>query len=874
MGISEDLNNGLTKQIPKTDLIIVWLDKSVDNEENLKYQGQMRINLSNKYNLYLYPVKTIEKSMSILKTIKFTKTIIIVSGKYYERFIEQFYIIKNEFLLKENIVVFCGSKKGLLFWCEINNIYIDENLVFDRFIDLNKYLIEQKITENDEQYSFEIIRNNNELILPLFYQDFFTEPSNESIYLFHNLLKESYKNNIAISKLLDQIDNVYDINILCKFWMRIYSEDTSFYKEMNEALRKRKNIFKYMTFVKMFYQSLKLNIFKPVIKKLYRGSIISKKEFENFKKFQEEKLKIPSLKMIIYSITFLSFSQKKNAAEQFILNEKEENIKILFEVIPNDIIETNKSNHKISNIDISEISTKKNELEVLFGPFSTFKFISIDNISNTLYYTNNFYLVRLEYLGKYRKSILEEFEEDKILNFIPPTKYSLELTKFDFLQLNFKLIWSIKKNLIKKLDNILYLENNIIASIDKIILVLNKNLEIIDKQEEIFFEKIIGIKKLNDYTIVFYSHKNIKIFEFKENKSNKKCEYKFIQNIRLENENISLIYILSGESILIISDISIKILNKINNSFTIQKSKNKQDFLIISLIEFPDKDNDYSNSNYIACLSYEGELIFRDNNLAISNILSLSEKPIEHDMMLFKNYIIIILESSISLVDYEKKNEEFLFYLDNKPICFNKLTDDSFLISMMNKNNNYFFNEYKIKIEDNKAIIESLGNSNIEKEKIKKIVNLGNNEVLTLNENKIIFWKKNRKLIKHKETKRNILKMKEKEKNQIFNNFIEKNESIMSNSFFNTINGIEKEMNQEKLITINNIRYPELKIDNFSIHDRTCIFNNRLTKNKMIEESKIIKDFFPSPYNSLLLSTNNGSKNKIKKTLSKTVSNI
>ena len=399
-------------------------------------------------------------------------------------------------------------------------------------------------------------------------------------------------------------------------------------------------------------------------------------------------------------------------------------------------------------------------------------------------------------------------------------------------------------------------------------------MEILDKQEEIFFEKIIGIRKLNDYTIVFYSHKNIKIFEFKENKCEKKCEYKFIQNIRLENENISLIYILSGESILVISDISIKILNKINNSFTIQKSKNKQDFLIISLIEFPDKYNDYSNSNFIACLSYEGELIFRDNNLVISNILSLSEKPIEHDMMLFKNYIIIILESSISLVDYEKKNEEFLFYLDNKPICFNKLTNDSFLISMMNKNNNYFFNEYKIKIDDNKKIIENLGNSNIEKEKIKKIMNLGNNEVLTLNENKIIFWKKNRKLIKYKETKRDILKMKEKEKNQIFNNFIDKNESIMSNSFFNSINGIEKEMNQEKPITINNCRHPELQNDNFSIHDRTCIFNNRLTKNKMIEESKIIKDFFPSPYNSLLLSTNNASKNKIKKTLSKTVANI
>jgi hypothetical protein len=208
---------------------------------------------------------------------------------------------------------------------------------------------------------------------------------------------------------------------------------------MNEALRKRKNIFKYMTFVKMFYQSLKLNIFKPVIKKLYRGSIISKKEFENFKKFQEEKLKYPKLKMIIYSITFLSFSQSKNSAEQFILNEKEENIKILFEVIPNDLIDNNIANQKISNIDMSKISSVKNELEVLFGPFSTFKFISIENISSTLHYTNNYYLVRLEYLGKYRKEILEEYEEDKILNFIPPTKFSLELAKFEFLQLNFKL---------------------------------------------------------------------------------------------------------------------------------------------------------------------------------------------------------------------------------------------------------------------------------------------------------------------------------------------------------------------------------------------------------------------------------------------------
>jgi hypothetical protein len=192
----------------------------------------------------------------------------------------------------------------------------------------------------------------------------------------------------------------------------------------------------------------------------------------------------------------------------------------------------------------------------------------------------------------------------------------------------------------------------------------------------------------------------------------------------------------------------------------------------------------------------------------------------------------------------------------------------------MSNKNNYFFNEYKIKIEENKAIIESIGNSNIEKEKIMKIMNLGNNEVLTLNGNEIIFWKKNRKLIKQKEVKKDLLKMKKKQKSQIFNNFIDKNDSIMSNSFFNAINGIEKEMNQEKFINISNCKYPKLKNDYFSERDRKSKINITLKEKKMIEESKIVKDFLPSPYNSLLLSTNNGSKNKCKNILSKTVDNM
>ena len=227
--------------------------------------------------------------------------------------------------------------------------------------------------------------------------------------------------------------------------------------------------------------------------------------------------------------------------------------------------------------------------------------------------------------------------------------------------------------------------------------------------------------------------------------------------------------------------------------------------------------------------------------------------------------VIIILESSISLVDYDKR-EEFLFSLDYKPTCFNKLTDDSFLISMIDKKNNYFFNEYKIKIENNKSIIECLGYSNIEKEKMIKLINLGNNEVLTLNEHEIIFWKKNRKLLKQKETKNEILKMKKKENIQNFNVLtdINKNESGISNSFFNTISGNENDMDQDLFYTKNNFIFSKLKKNRLNKTNRTNINNNKIRERKMIEESKIVKNSLPSPYNSLLLSTDNISNKKFK----------
>lgn len=418
--------------------------------------------------------------------------------------------------------------------------------------------------------------------------------------------------------------------------------------------------------------------------------------------------------------------------------------------------------------------------------------------------------------------------------------------------MNFKIIWSIRKKLIKKINNILYIKNSIIATINGTILVLKKNFEIID--EKVFFsEKIKGIKKFNNNIIILYSKKDLKILEFKEN--NNKCEYKLKQDIPFINENIEFIYILSDNSFLVITDSSIKILNKKNNSNFIECNYEPNLSIFISIIKLPIKESRFFNIIYYSTLSYEGELIFWKNNLEILSKLDLSEKPIKQDMMIFKNYIIIILESSISLVDYNKKREEFLFSLEYKPISFNKLTDDSFLISMINKKNNYFFNEYKIYNEDNKIIIENLGNSSIENKEIIKIINLSYYEIITLNVNELIFWKKNRNIIQ-KGQKKDLLKLKkiEKEKVQFFKTLtnLEANDSFCNPSFI-TINGLKSELNEEK--SNNNDILSELKNDNISILYETNEINN-LNQIQIKEESQIYNN-----YNSFFSSTDNCSKN-------------
>ena len=830
-----------------TNLNIIWLDKNINSKENIVYQNEIKSEISYLYNLKFYPLDLLDDTISILKEIEFTKTIIIVSGKYYEDFIEKLYSIKNEIYFKDNIVVFCGSKRGFLYWCEINNIYVNECLVFDKFENLLNYLKEQKIII-DEEYSFDIIKNNNELILPLLYQDFFEPPSNESIYLFHNLLKDYYKDDINIYSLLEQIDDVYDLNTLCKFWIRIYTEDSNFYREMNSNLRKKQKIYQYMTFIKLFYQGIKLNIFTPVIDKLYRGSTMSKKEFENFKKCEDKKLKDNSIKIIMYSITFLSFSKRKCVAEQFFLNEKEEKIKILFEVIPSDNIDDD--NEKLSNIDVNIKTAKKYEQEVLFGPFSAFEFISFEDISNKDFYSNNTYYIKLNYLGKYRKELFSEFNKDKILDFIPPTKYSLELIELGFIKLNLRLIWSKIKTIKLKISYLLYKKDIIICSAKNSIIILNNNYEVI-KNIHLFDEDevILGIGKINE-SFYSYSKKCLKIF--KVEKSNQ-YQIKTIHKINLLNRTIESILFLSDFSLLIsTSDFKLQIYDKKNNVYKLKLSVTTGKNLILSMIELSDYHSINNNNQikYFASLSEFGELTFWNSKLVYIDKLRLSDKPNEYNLCLFKKYLIILFSSSISLINYETK-EEICFSLEYQTICYNKLNENSFLISMKSNDNKYFFNEYQFSVDNNEINIEYLGNSNLEEEKILNTIKINNNEIIEINQNEIVHWKKNR-IIKQHIAERKYLE--KKEKKEKYFEFLESSIYSISKSF----------LGESKIeYTLKKLNENQKKIE-----VESTTLNEKDDKKYKEEVKSFQNNFFPDAYSSINLKSKLGDKtvieNKIK----------
>ena len=135
-----------------------------------------------------------------------------------------------------------------------------------------------------------------------------------------------------------------------------------------------------ITFIKSFYEGIKLGCFKFDLKdKLYRFSCIGQKELDKIKEYlKNKKPGIPAVNF--FSKTFLSFSEEEKVAKDFYKDyennksyyENKNLVPVFFHLIKKEDIKES----LYSNIKIDNISFYPTEKEILFLPFTCFEILN------------------------------------------------------------------------------------------------------------------------------------------------------------------------------------------------------------------------------------------------------------------------------------------------------------------------------------------------------------------------------------------------------------------------------------------------------------------------------------------------------------------
>ena len=306
---------------------VIWIDSNLDHEENTTYINQLKLIGTLKLNAF----KEVNEAIKYMKLIEFEETRIILSDSLYSEFINKF---------KENIIDICISPKIIIFtknknefiknYKDYNNIFYSSGGIATSFNEIKVFLKNEnkinKINKQDDiQLTFERIDSIDKLILPMFFKALIDIQSIKNIEEFTNELYEKYsKNDEKLKELLGSINSASNIpiEILSKYYARLYSADSNFHKEINKELASDKKE-KFLPYIKILYEGVKLKSLPLASDKiLYRGSRISNKEIEDIKKFIKEKKEgLPS--SIAFSKGFLSFSKERKEAEKFIENDNE-----------------------------------------------------------------------------------------------------------------------------------------------------------------------------------------------------------------------------------------------------------------------------------------------------------------------------------------------------------------------------------------------------------------------------------------------------------------------------------------------------------------------------------------------------------------------
>ena len=128
----------------------------------------------------------------------------------------------------------------------------------------------------------------------------------EKVENFTKFLHNKYsKNSKSLEILLNYIYSIpgIPIELLCKFYIIIYTSESNFYIDLNRDLREGKKDM-YLPYIKVLYEGIKLqSLYIASNNILFRGSRIAKKEIKIIKDYLDKRItNLPNI--IVFSKSF------------------------------------------------------------------------------------------------------------------------------------------------------------------------------------------------------------------------------------------------------------------------------------------------------------------------------------------------------------------------------------------------------------------------------------------------------------------------------------------------------------------------------------------------------------------------------------------
>ena len=305
--------NKVTKIIEKlSNNVIIWIDENYNNKENDFYYKL----LSSNKKLIIYRFNNVNSAFKFIcfkEEFKFKEIFIIVSGSLFPIYYKEFKSIIKDIIFLPICCIFTSFNKEREIRLHkikikgVNDPFYNKEGVKKNFIDciqaFEKYTLfyNSKLSKDFDDnilgsyegcFTFEQIFSRNQLVFPFLFNEIM-EGENNIISHIDIISINNYIQNNFIHKKIQKylIPMIYieklPIEILSKFFVRIYTEEILFYYSLNQSLMRKENT--YDIFVKVLYKGLSLgSLHNSDEDILYRGSKMTKNEIDNIRKSFEE----------------------------------------------------------------------------------------------------------------------------------------------------------------------------------------------------------------------------------------------------------------------------------------------------------------------------------------------------------------------------------------------------------------------------------------------------------------------------------------------------------------------------------------------------------------------------------------------------------